>query len=103
MFEPLEERLDAHFTDAALNQLTNRIVHHGGGNAGLETEAVGQVRGHVVFATRDVNFKVLGFAERDDAWIESMHQGTERKEVELAIVFANVQLSHGSSCKKVCG
>ena len=45
VLEVLVERLDAHGPHALGDQIADRIIDHGGGDAGLEAEAIGQVRG----------------------------------------------------------
>ena len=47
--------------------VADRVVDHRGGDAGLEAEAVGQVRGAVELAAAHVDRAARGLAERDDA------------------------------------
>ena len=85
VLEVLVEGLDAHRPHALGDQIADRIIHHGGGDAGLQAEAVGQVGGDVELAAADVDLALGGLAERDDARIEAMDQGAEGHEVQRAI------------------
>ena len=97
MLEVLVVRLDPHRADLTLNQLTDRVVDHGGGHAGPHPEAVGEVGGDVILAPRNVDLQGLGLAKRDDPRVEPMHQGTQRQEVEVRVTLAHVQTAHGKS------
>ena len=55
VLEPLVERRDARLADPALHQLADRVVDHRRRDAGLQAEAVGEVRGDVVLAAGDVD------------------------------------------------
>ena len=63
-----------HGADAFGDQVADRIIHHGGGDAGAEAETVGQVGGDVEFAAADVNVAVGGLAEGDDARVQTVDQ-----------------------------
>ena len=63
--EPLVERRHARLAHPAFDQLADAVVDHRGGDAGAESEAVGQVGGDVVFAAGDVDLDRAGLAERD--------------------------------------
>ena len=105
VLEHLVERRHSHRAHLRRNQLADRVFHHRAGDAGSESEAIGEVGGGVELAAADVNRAGRGFAERDDARIEPVNQRAEREEVERA-VFRNAErrshdpqtlwLSHGS-------
>ena len=82
VLEALVERLDAHGADALGDQVADRVIDHGGGDAGLEPEAIGQIGGDVELAAADVDVAFRGLAERDDAGVQAMHQGAERQEIQ---------------------
>ena len=83
--EPLVERPHAHRADALGDQVADRVVDHGRGDAGAQAEAVGEVGGDVELAAADVDLARVCLAERDDPGIETVDQGAERKKVELTI------------------
>ena len=92
VLEPFVERRHAGFAHAALHELADRVVDHGGGDAGLQSEAVGQAGGDVVFAAGDVDLERARLAERDHARVEPVHERTERQEIELAGILAYFQV-----------
>src|SRR6185312_6417159 len=85
VLEALVEGPDAHGADAFRDEVADRIVDHGGGDAGLQFESVGQIRGAVEFAAADVDLTATGLAERDDAGVEAMNEGAEREEIETVL------------------
>ena len=90
VLEPLVKRFHAHRPHALGDQVADGIIHHGGGDAGVQAEAIGEVGGAVEFAAADVDVALGGLAERDDAGIETMDQGAEGQEVQRAF-FGDVQ------------
>ena len=58
VLEVLVEGLDAHGADALVDEIADGVVHHGGGDAGIELEAIGQIRGYIELAAADVDGKV---------------------------------------------
>ena len=82
VLEVLVEGLHAHRPHALGDQVADGVIHHGGGDAGLQAEAVGQVGGDVEFAAADVDLALGGLAEGDDARVEPMDQGAEGHEVQ---------------------
>jgi hypothetical protein len=79
VLEPLVERSHAHGAHALGDQVADGIVHHRGGDAGLEAEAVGQVGRDVELAAADVDGALGGLAERDDAGVEAVDEGAETR------------------------
>ena len=90
VLEPFVERFHAHRPDALGDQVADGIIHHGGGDAGVQAEAIGEVGGAVEFAAADVDLALGGLAERDDAGIEAMDQRAEGQKVQRAF-FGDVQ------------
>ena len=86
VLEMLVERFDAHRADAFGDQIADRIIHHRGGDAGLQPEAIGQIGRDIEFAAADVNVALSRFAERNDSRIEPMHQRAERNEIGRRLV-----------------
>ena len=82
--EAFVEGFDAHGANAFVDQFADGVVDHGGGDAGFELEAVGEVCGAVEFAAADVDSALIGFAEGDDPWVEPVDEGTEGEEIEGA-------------------
>ena len=95
--ERLVEGRHAVLADAPLDHLADGVVHHRGGDAGLEAEAVRQVGGDVVLAAGHVDVEAAGLAERDDAGVEPVDEGPEGEEVEGGGVFAEGEAGHGGS------
>jgi hypothetical protein len=84
VLEPLVERSHAHGAHALGDQVADGVVHHRGGDAGLQAEAVGQVGRDVELAAADVDGALGGLAEGDDAGVQAMDEGAEGEEVESA-------------------
>ncbi len=82
VLEALVEGFDAHGPHALGDQVADGVIHHGGGDAGLQAEAVGEVGGDVEFAAADVDLAFRGLAEGDDAGVETMDQGAEGQEIQ---------------------
>ena len=80
--EAFVEGFDAHRADAFVDEFADGVVDHGGGDAGFELEAVGEIGGAVEFTAADVDGALAGFAEGDDARVEAVDEGTEGEEVE---------------------
>ena len=80
--EAFVEGFDTHGADAFVDQFADGVVDHGGGDAGFELEAVGEVCGAVEFAAADVDGALAGFAEGNDTRVEPVDEGTEREEIE---------------------
>ena len=77
VLEALVERPDAHGAHALGDQVADRIIDHGAGDAGLHPEAVRQIGGDIELAAADVDLALAGLAEGDDARIQTMHQRAE--------------------------
>jgi len=74
---------DPHAPDSAFgDEVTDRIVDHRRGDAGVEAEAVGEVRRAVKLAAADVDVAVRGFAERDRTRVEAVDESAEGQEVQ---------------------
>ena len=71
--EPLVEGGYSCFANPALDEFANRVADHRRGDAGLQAEAIGQVRRHVVLAARDVNLQRASLTKWNDTRIEPMH------------------------------
>ena len=82
VLEVLVEGLDAHGPHALGDQVADRIIDHGGGDAGLQAEAIRQVRGAIELAAAHVDVAFAGFAERDDARVEAVDEGAQREEIQ---------------------
>ena len=85
MGKVLVEGFDAHGAHIAVDHFANRVVNHGRDNTGVETKTVGEVGRAVVFAAADVDFALTGLAERQDASIQAVNEGTQRNKVERAL------------------
>jgi hypothetical protein len=92
VLELLVERLDAHRPDAFGNQVADGIIHHRGGDAGVQAETVGQIGRDVELAAADVDVAVGCLAERDDARIQAVDERAEGQEIQRAFL-RNVQTS----------
>ena len=99
VLEPFVERGDARLADAALHQLADRVVDHGGCDAGLEPEAIREVRGDVVLPPRDMDLDRARLPERDHSGVESVDKRPEGEKVELAGIRAHIETAHGHSPK----
>jgi hypothetical protein len=86
VLELLVERLHAHCADALGDEIANGIIHHRGGDAGVQAETVGQIGGAVEFAAADVDVAVRRLAERDDARIKPVNQRAEGQEIQRAFL-----------------
>src|SRR5207247_7376098 len=75
VLKPLVERRDAGLAHPRLHQLANAVVDHGRGDAGPQSEAIGQVRGYVVLAAGNVDLHGPRLAKREHAGVEPMHEG----------------------------
>ncbi len=95
VFETLVERLNAHGADVLGNQVADGIVHHRARDAGGDAEAVRKIGGDVKFASAHMNFAFRGFAERDYARIQAIHQCAQRQQTESAFA-RNVQETQSS-------
>jgi hypothetical protein len=78
----LVKRTHTHGPHPLVDQVTNRVVDHGCGNAGFQLEAVGEVGSTVELSTADVNCTLAGFAKRNNAGIQPMNECSEGEEVE---------------------
>ena len=85
MGKVLVEGFDAHGAHIAVDHFADRVVNHRRNDAGVETKTVGEVGRTVVFATTDVDFALTGLAERQDAGIQAVNEGTQRNKVESAL------------------
>ena len=67
----------------------------------LQAEAIGQIRGDVVFASRDVDVERAGLAKGNDPRIEPVNERPERKKIELARVLTDGKAGHGCSAESL--
>src|SRR5262245_15756414 len=84
VLEALVKRPDAHGTDALGNQIADRIIDHRGCDARFLPKAIGEVRGDIELAAADVNLTLSGLAERNNARVEAIDEGSEGEEIEVA-------------------
>src|SRR5947207_5605259 len=91
VLETFVERPYTHRLYTLGDEVANRIANHCARDAGLETEAVGQVGGDVEFAAADVNLAFGCFAEWDHSRVQPMHQGAKRDQIEPA-PFRDIQM-----------
>ena len=94
VLEHLVERGDAHRSDAAGNELADRIFDHRGRHTGTKPEAIRQVCRGVEFAAAHVNGARRRFSKRHDAGIEPVHQGAKGEEIESAFFRYAQRSSH---------
>ena len=94
VLEPFVERRHARFAHPALHDFADRVVDHGRRDAGLQSEAVREAGGHVVFAAGDVNLERPRFPERNHAGVEPVHECAQGQEIELAGIFAYRESAH---------
>jgi len=69
MLEHLIEGGHAHGPNPLSDQVANRILDHRGNNAGMQTEAVGEVGGYIEFTAADMDPAIVCLAERNYAWV----------------------------------
>ena len=84
MLEALVERLHAHGANTLGDQVANRIVDHGGSDAGVQAKAIRQVGGAIELAAANVDAALGRFAKRNDARIKTVDQRAERKKIEFS-------------------
>ena len=77
MLETFVKRLHSHRLHTLGDQIADRIIHHGGDDAGVHPETVGEIGRNIEFAAADVNLAGRRFAKRNDARIQAVHQRTE--------------------------
>ena len=85
MLELLIKRLDAHGSDPFGNEAADRIIGHRRGDAGPQAETVRQVGGAIELPAADVDQALVGFAERDDARIQTVDEGAQGDKVQRAL------------------
>src|SRR5262249_10813872 len=101
VLEPFVKGPHTHFANACLHQLADAVVDHGGGDAGLQAEAIGEVGGDVVFPAGDVDNEGPRPAKRDLAGVEAMNQSTQREEIQIARILTDRQTAHEGISKKL--
>jgi len=100
--EPFVKWAHAHLAHAGLDHLADGVFDHGGGDAGGEAEAVGEVGGDIVFAARDVHVEAARLAEGDHPGVEAVNQSADREKIEVAGVLTNIEFLHACSfCVKM--
>ena len=87
VLESLVKWLDAHGPHALGDQVADRVIHHGRGDAGLQAEAIRQIGGAVELAAADVDLALGRLAEGNDARIEAMDQRAQGEKIQCAFWF----------------
>src|SRR5262249_28873536 len=87
--EPLVEGRDAGLADAGLHEFADAVADPGGGDAGAQAEAIGEVRRDVVLPAGDVDVEATRLAKRRGAGIEAVNERPEGEEIEGARIRAN--------------
>src|ERR1043166_2705455 len=68
VIEPFIKWFDSNRLDASRDQVADRVLDHRGDNAGVQTKAVCEIGGDVIFAAAHVDLALMCFAKRNDAW-----------------------------------
>ena len=84
MFEKFVKGPHAHRPHPLGDEVADGVIHHRGGDAGLEAETVGQVGGDVELAAADMDFALAGLAEGDDARVKAVDQRAQGHQVKRA-------------------
>ena len=84
VLEALVEGLDAHRPHPLGHHVAERIVYHGGDDAGLQTEAIRQVGSDVKLSATDMELACGCLAERNDPRVYAVDKGAERYEIKRA-------------------
>ena len=96
VLEPLVKRRHARLAHPAFDQFADAVIDHRGGDAGPQSEAIGQIGGDVVFAAGDVDLDRAGLAERHHAGIEPVYQRPQGEEIQLMRSGLDGQIVHVS-------
>src|SRR6185437_15426064 len=86
VLEVLVEGLDPHGLDALMDEIPDGIVHHRGGDAGVQLEAVCEISGHVEFTTANMDRKTGRLPKRDNARVQAIDNRAERKQVQRLLL-----------------
>ena len=86
VFELLIERTNTHRPHPLGDQVTDRIIHHGGDDACIHAETVREVRGAVELSAADVDLILAGLAEGDYSRVKPVHQRAQGDKIQCAIL-----------------
>ena len=79
------------------NQVSDGIVDHGAYDRRLESEAVGEIRGHVELGPAHMNVALSRLPKWDHARIETVVERSKRDKVEGTSWLNAEAVAHGSS------
>jgi len=77
------------------DQVADGVVRHGGDDACVQAEAVGQVRGNIEFAAAHVDLARRRFTEGDDPGIQTVDQCPQRHQIQRTLGTNLQSVAHG--------